>query len=189
MIRSLWLLATLLAGCSLFNQELPNVPPKVEVSTADTLRVARGGSVSFEVSASDKDDDPLDYSWSALGAGSFSDSVANITTWRAPDLIASHSEFFLITVTITDHQPDTEDILETFLVEVVQQLPVLSVASVDTVISFREPALVLAASATDADGDDLEFIWELLEGSRTSLQIPESEAGQSEVTLISLVPT
>ena len=188
MIRFLWLLAALLAGCSLFNQELPNDPPQLEVSTADTLRVARGGRVSFEVSASDEDDDPLGYSWSALGAGSFSDSVAKITAWRAPDLIDGDSEFFLITATITDHQPDTEDILENFIVEVVQRLPVLAV-SADTVISFREPALVWDASATDADGDNLEFIWEFLEGDRTSLQIQELEAGLSQATLVSLGPT
>ena len=91
MNRLLWLLAALASGCSLFNQELPNEPPRLEVSTADTLRVVRGGRVSFQVSASDNDDDPLGYLWSAFGAGTFTDSASNITDWRAPEKIQGNS--------------------------------------------------------------------------------------------------
>lgn len=180
--------ALLLAGCSLFTQELPNDPPQIEVSTADTLQVSRGGRVNLEVSASDEDDDPLGYTWSALGAGSFTDSLANITTWHAPDQISGNSEFFLLTVTISDHQPDTEDIVESFVVEVVQRIPVL-VAPADTSISFREPQLTLEASATDEDGDPLTFIWQILEGERASVSDRQPEAGRSQATITTLIPT
>ena len=186
--RLLWLLAALAAGCSLFNQELPNEPPRLEVSTADTLRVARGGRVSFQVSASDKDDDPLGYLWSAFGAGTFTDSASNITDWRAPEKIQGNSETFLITVTITDHRPDTEDIVENFLIEVIQRRPVLTVVA-DTTVSFRECQVVLGASATDEDGDPLTFEWELLEGDRVGFSVINESDGQSQVQLSSLVPT
>lgn len=186
--RLLCLPAVLLSGCSLFTQELPNEPPQLEVSSADTLRVARGGRVSFEVSASDEDDDPLGYHWSALGAGSFTDTAANITDWRAPDLIEGASEFFLVTVTITDHQPDTEDIVESFVVEVIQRRPSL-IAPADTAISFRESQFVLEASGSDEDGDNLTFDWEILEGERVTLNVRQPEAGRSQATITSLVPT
>ena len=183
------LLIGVLSGCSIFTQELPNEPPQLEVSSADTLRVSRGGKVSFEVSASDEDDDPLAYHWSALGAGSFTDTAANVTSWRAPERIEGASEFFLISVTITDHQPDTEDIVESFVVEVIQRRPVLE-APADTAISFREPQLVLEATGSDEDFDELTFRWELLEGEdRTALAARELEPGRSQVTITSLVPT
>ncbi|MBT3343179.1 MAG: SUMF1/EgtB/PvdO family nonheme iron enzyme [Gemmatimonadetes bacterium] len=158
------------------------------MSTADTLRVVREGRVSLEVSASDEDDDPLGYHWSALGAGSFTDTAANITVWTAPDRIEGASEFFLVTVTITDHQPDTEDIVESFAVEVIQRRPSL-IAPADTAISFRESQLVLEATGSDEDGDRLTFNWEILEGERVTLDVRQPETGRSQATIASLVPT
>ena len=190
------------ASCSLFHQELPNEKPVLQVSQADTTRLSRGGRVELEVRASDADDDPLAYHWSAFGAGSFTDSSAALTAWIAPTEIFGNSEFFLIKVTITDRQCDLipvaadrqkcegeiKGIEETFLIEVVQSIPTLEVSVIDTSISFASPALVIDAFGADADGDVLTFDWEALEGRDPLLTISAVEAGHSRALLLPLFP-
>ncbi len=174
-------------SCSLVHQDPANQSPIVQIREADTTVVARGGRVELTVSASDEDDDPLRYEWGSFGAGSFQDSLANSTFWIAPDQIASSSEFFLITVTIIDNQPDTEDPVETFLIEVVQRVPVL-VAPADTVISFRDPGIVLEARATDEDNDALSFEWEILEGGLSVDQVVREQQTRGGVSTLRLLP-
>jgi len=184
-----WLLMALVvvAGCSILHEDLPNEAPVLQASTIDTTRVSRGGAIKLEVLASDEDDDQLTYTWRSLGAGSFSDTTTRDTKWYAPVHIQGSSEFFLLTVTISDRQPDTEDVLEAFRVEVVQHPPTL-LASGDTTLSFREPGTVLWASAADEDGDALSFEWEMLAGPRADLFTEEIEPGESRAQLIPLFP-
>ena len=190
------------AGCSLFHQDLPNETPVLQVSQADTTRISRGGRVEFEVRASDADDDPLSYRWSALGAGSFTDSTSALTEWIAPTEIFGNSEFYLIKVTIVDRQCDLipvaadrqkcEDevraIEETFLIEVVQTIPTLEVSLADTSISFASPALAIDAFGADEDGDVLTFDWEVLEGRDPHLTIESPAAGHSRALFLPLFP-
>ena len=91
LVAALTLAAALWTSCSLVNQELPNESPVVQVRMADTTVVARGGRVELTVTASDEDDDPLRYEWSAGGAGSFTDSLASTTQWIAPTQIFGRS--------------------------------------------------------------------------------------------------
>lgn len=185
------LLAVLWSSCSLINQELPNQPPQVEVRDVDTTIVSRGGRVTLTVSASDEDDDPLTYLWSSAGAGSFGDSTSNSTFWLAPTQILGNSELFLLSVTIMDNRPDTEDPVETFLIEVVQRAPVLVAAPRDTTVSFREPVVVLQASATDEDNDALTYDWEILDGGippERVLQGVQTRRDTSTLRLITLEP-
>ena len=191
LVATLTLAVALWTSCSLVNQELPNESPVVQVRMADTTVVARGGRVELTVTASDEDDDPLRYEWSAGGAGSFTDSLASATHWIAPTQIFGRSEFFLISVTITDSQPETKDPVETFLIEVVQRPPVLT-APGDTLVSFRDPEIVLEASATDQENDVLTFEWEVLEegglsADQLSLQT-QSRDGATTLRMLPLVP-
>jgi hypothetical protein len=177
-------------SCSLVNQDLPNESPVVQVRDADTTVVSRGGRVSLRVTASDEDDDPLRYEWTALGAGTLTDSLKNATDWVAPSLITGNSEFFLILVTIIDSQPDTEDPVESFLIEVVQRVPVL-VAPTDTAGSFRDPEIVVEIRATDEDNDALSFDWVLLEGGLTSDQVSirqQTQDGLFTLRVLALEP-
>lgn len=176
------------SSCSIVDQGLPNEAPVVQVREADTTRVRRGGKVDLQVTASDADDDPLTYLWSALGEGRFTDSTSSHTQWIAPAQIAGASEVYLVQVTVQDHQPETEDPVESFVIEVVQRPPVL-VAPRDTVVSFREPEVRLDVSARDEDGDPLSFRWELLAGDRLVLATPRpAQAGVSRAVLVPLVP-
>ena len=175
-------------SCSLLHQELPNDPPALQVSSADTTRVRRGGSVSLEVRASDEDDDPLLYSWNDSGAGSFSDTTSPATIWTAPGSIQGSSEFFLITATISDRQLETEDIVESFLIEVIQSPPSLRVSATDTLVPFREHLVVLEGFAEDEDGDPLTFAWGLAEGSPRALLQRSMDSGRTQANITPLFP-
>ncbi len=182
------LAAALGAGsCSVFHQDLPNVPPVVQLAEADTTQVKRGGRVSLRVGASDEDDDPLTYRWRAE-AGTFTDSTANATDWEAPKAIEGSSETFLLTVTIRDGDPETEDLVESFEIEVVQRLPALRSVPESRTIADRD-TVVLAARAVDDDGDVLTYLWLFPRGTDTGdsreLRITD-EAGVELATVLSL---
>ena len=188
--RRLAVLAAALAAvsCTLFHQDLPNVPPVVQVTEADTTQVRRGGRVSLRVAASDEDDDPLTYRWRAE-AGSFTDSTANVTDWIAPNSVAGSSETFLITVVIRDGDPETEDPVESFEIEVVQRPPVLRSVPASRTIADRD-TVVLAARGVDEDGDVLTYLW-LFRGAPASVEQGlririTDEAGEELATAFSL---
>lgn len=171
------LIPFLFGACSLIHQEPPNQPPVFEGSYIDTLRVRRGGQITLAVHVSDEDDDPLYYTWNSFGSGSFRDSTRSGTSWIAPLVTQGRSESFVLQVTIRDRQcdiiPDPTDrqrceeeasqIVETFVVEVLQTPPTLAPIA-DTTISFNEPLVALEAVAEDVDGDPLSYQWEQLSG-------------------------
>ena len=153
-------------------------PDTIVNGSGGNCRVRRGGEVRFEVRATDEDDDPLVYHWEAFGAGSFRDSSAvGENSWFAPETIVGSSESFVIQIAISDRDcnsvPDPDDrqacsdnaeeIIESFLVEVVQRRPILSVTT-DTTISFSQPQILIDAFGYDPDGDALEYNWQPVEG-------------------------
>ena len=153
-------------------------PDTIVNGSGGNCRVRRGGEVRFEVRATDEDDDPLVYHWEAFGAGSFRDSSAvGENSWFAPETIVGSSESFVILIAISDRDcnsvPDPDDrqacsdnaeeITESFLIEVIQRRPILSVTT-DTTISFSQPQILIDAFGYDPDGDALEYNWQPVEG-------------------------
>ena len=197
------LLALLLSfsACSIFHQELPNETPTLQASSVDTTRVKRGGSVLLTVRAADKDDDPLFYHWDAFGAGTFTDSASAQTGWIAPETINPPAESFLLSVTIRDRRcdvvppgPDQQkceeekgEIVETFLIEVVQTGPYL-VATPDTTISFSEPVVALDAFGGDLDGDILVYRWEQLGGEAVVFQQERVDDNHTRLSFVPFFP-
>ena len=189
----------LFGACSLIHQELPNETPVLETSEIDTLRVRRGGQVTLQVRASDEDDDPLFYTWNSFGAGSFRDSAEAATSWIAPQKIQGTSERFVLQVIIRDRQcgliaedadrqsceEEAFQIVETFVVEVIQHPPTLEVTA-DTTISFSEPFVVIEAVAEDADGDELSYRWEQLSGEELELSLKDFT--RSDLTFVPVLP-
>ena len=199
----LLLIALLLSSaCSLVQQDLPNEDPVLQASRIDTLKVRRGGRIALSIQAADEDDDPLFYYWTAFGVGTFTDSTRASTDWIAPLQIQGNSEKFVLTVHIRDRdclavsdlenrslcEEEARQTVETFLVEVVQSPPVLTVTTVDTAISFREPRIELTASATDEDGDALEFKWTQTAGDTLDIERDPVEEGIARIRFTPLIP-
>ncbi len=180
-------LLALFTSCSLINQDLPNEPPKVQLSQADTTQVRRGGTVTLKIRATDEDDDPLSYNWTSFGEGSFRDSTSANTEWIAPDQINGTSEFFLLTLTISDHQPETEDPAQTFLIEVIQRPPTVALTA-DTTVSFSAPFAELEALGADPENDLLEYHWEQLEGPKSEPHDERLDNQHSRMRFIPILP-
>ncbi|MFT5089106.1 MAG: hypothetical protein ACI906_000380 [Candidatus Latescibacterota bacterium] len=192
MIRFAFALLFLLNACSLLQQDQPNEAPQVEsthfvcltadgrrdtLTSGETCQLQRGGEVELSAFATDEDDDPLFYSWSAFGAGSFRDSLTAQTSWFAPESIQGNSELFLVQANIADRncgavlltedrrtcldQSSTQII--SFFVEVIQRPPTLMATS-DTTISFSAPFVSIDALGSDIDGDVLVYEWEQIGG-------------------------
>ena len=191
------------SACSLVQQDLPNETPVLQASRVDTLQVKRGGRITLSVQAADEDDDPLFYFWNSFGVGTFTDSTNNATDWIAPLKIEGNSEKFVLTVHIRDRDclavPDPENrrlceeqarqTIETFLIEVIQTPPFLTVATIDTTLSFRQPIVELSAIATDAEDDPLEFKWTQTAGElRLDIQSDPVEEGLHRIRFVPLKP-
>jgi hypothetical protein len=208
-VFALFLFLFFLNACSLLHQEQPNDAPILQASSADSTKVRRGGRVSFEVRASDEDDDPLFYSWSAFGAGLFSDMTCvessgqqcDEIAWIAPETISTtaedSSEVFLISVTIRDRQCDivlaeearrqceeeAGETVETFLIEVVQTPPIIEI-SPDTTVSLSDQPIVLDAFGRDEENDVLEYRWEQIDGESTELTTQRIDGNHSSMSFI-----
>ncbi|MBM3316206.1 PKD domain-containing protein, partial [candidate division WOR-3 bacterium] len=56
-----------------------------------------GGAVNLKVTATDEDNDPLSYAWTATG-GAFTNQVAESTVWTGPTAAGSYT----LKVTVSD---------------------------------------------------------------------------------------
>ena len=191
-----------LNACSLIHQEQPNDTPKLQISAVDTTRIGRNARVQFEVRASDEDDDPLFYTWNVFGEGVVSDTVCTLDPlsqidlgrsgpecarieWFTPSILEGGNELFPITVTISDLHTESNDLVESFVIEVFQGIPMLSVAS-DTTVSFTEPFIVFEAVGEDVDGDPLEYIWEQIGEPPLDLSPEQIDNNLSILTVVPL---
>jgi hypothetical protein len=196
-----WIIVSFIAlcigtgGCSLFHQDLPNDPPVISTQ-ADTLRVKRDGSITLNVVASDEDDDPLFYVWSATG-GTL-DQSGSRAEWIAPGQIEGASQIFTVRVTVLDREcdliADAQDrfncentafaSVDSFRIEVVQTPPSLQSITHEESPSFRQPTVSLSAFASDEEDDLLSFVWSAEDSSRTAVV----DSVGSEVNVIPLFP-
>lgn len=221
MIRFALLVLLLLNACSLLQQDQPNEAPQVQTAhfvclTADgrrdtldsgeTCQLQRGGEVELSAFATDEDDDPLFYRWTAFGAGSFRDSLVAQTSWFAPQSIQGNSEIFLVQANIADRNcgivllpADQRECLNqstnqiiSFFIEVVQRPPTL-IATADTTTSFSAPFVSIDAFGSDIDGDVLVYEWEQIGGDREisigNNTIRDEESGATLGSRGSFVPT
>ena len=191
-----------LNACSLIHQEQPNQGPKLQISAVDTTRVGRNAWVQLEVRASDEDDDPLFYTWNVFGEGVVTDTVctldplAQITLgrsgpecaqiqWLTPSLLDGTNEIFPITVMISDLHEESDNLAESFLIEVFQGIPQLTIVT-DTTIAFTEPFVVFEAKGEDVDGDALEYIWEQIGEPALHLLTENIDNNLSRLTVVPL---
>ncbi len=79
---------------------LNRAPILDESITAPSTRVLTGDAVLLSIGAIDQDGDPLTYSWTTQppGLGTFTDESDSVAQWRSPDLLASTTYTFQVTV-------------------------------------------------------------------------------------------
>jgi Raf kinase inhibitor-like YbhB/YbcL family protein len=131
-----------------------NMPPSAVILGTTTAFV--GNSVLFSVSASDSDGNlPLSFLWSGTG-GTFSATTASQTLWTAPGTVGSYT----IRCTVSDSKGAL--VVKFYTVQVVaitgnNRAPTGAIVSASQVQAGS--ALVVSATASDADNDVLSYQW------------------------------
>ena len=142
----------------------PNEPPTVTLS-ANTARGSAPLTVSFSAEASDPEGEPLTYAWIFGNGGTAEGNSSRTVTYREPgeytvvvavsDGIAEERASFEVTVTEPAEPPPSNT------------PPVVSVTA--SPVRGRAPLSVeLRAEASDADGDELTYLWDFGDGGISS---------------------
>jgi|GEM_PF-2170474 len=142
-----------------------NRPPAIEdIALSGDSGINKACSVSAAVS--DPDGDTLTYSWSVSG-GSIANPSANPASWNTPSSPGSYS----VTVTVNDGKGGTDSRTESFNIEgnrppelaeiVIKNSPGGDTA--DKIIVNYDYTLHISAS--DPDGDSLNYYWEVTAGT------------------------
>jgi hypothetical protein len=137
-----------------------NHPPVITTPASATPATAKIGQlVSFSVSASDADNDPLTYSW-VFGDGS---SATGSTTSHAYAIAGN----FTATVTVSDgHGGSAGSSVAINITSPTDNPPVItSAASATPQTAIVGQTITFSAGASDPDSDPLSFFWNFGDGS------------------------
>ena len=145
----------------------PNWPPTVTAS-CDPCVVAPGGEARLTATASDPEDDPLTYSWSAPQGGFIGAVDAATARWRAPDATGPVT----IRIEVSDGRGGTAS--AEVVVEVVNEPPVFGEPAYafelrENLDGRQRPVALGLVTASDPDGDELTYA--LLSGDRERFAI------------------
>ena len=143
-----------------------NSVPRFESVVISSNQVAPNHSIDLVAYATDPDDDPLTYAWSATG-GTFDDDTSASTTWTAPAITGVYT----LTVSATDPYASVATVNFDIDVEIyyadgdaevsinVNTWPVVQ-GLVPTPTSMAVgDSIDLDLTASDPDGDTLQYSW------------------------------
>ncbi len=125
-----------------------NVAPVL--AAVGSQNVSEGSTLSFNLNASDSDNDNLTYSANNLPAGAALSSAGNFS-WN-PDYTSSGT--YSVTFSVSDGSATDSEVV-TIVVANVNRIPVLS--SIGTQSVAEGSSLSFTISASDADGDNLIY--------------------------------
>lgn len=136
-----------------------NAPPSISSLTASKYNPRPEEVISLQAQASDADDDPLTYTWTA-GAG-FVNGQGSTATW-----VSSTAAETAITVTVADGRGG----LATASVKVnaVNQAPVISTVTSSVMAPLFGAVVTLNCAAADPDGDAVTYSWSTSQDSWTA---------------------
>ena len=134
-------------------EQADNFPPRIKALDAAERSVFRGGNTSMFCTASDRDDDPLAYTWLASG-GQISGEGSTVI-WTPPEEVGD----FDVTCSVQDGRGGTAT--ETIALTVFSNhVPRIESVSADPPIVEPGGTTVVTCQASDEDGDALTYQWE-----------------------------
>jgi PKD repeat protein len=142
----------------------PNEPPTVALS-ASTARGSAPLTVSFSADASDPDGDPLSYAWTFGNGDTAEGNSSHTVTYREPG-------DYTAVVTVSDGVAEER---ASFTVEVdeppeppASNTPPVVTLSATPVTGSTPLRVKLSADASDADGDEVSYLWDFGDGTISS---------------------
>lgn len=135
-----------------------NVAPTATLSASATA-VDTAVPVTFSVSGADPDGGPVTYSWDLDGDGTFGDSTAASPPARSWP--RSGAKTVRVRVTDDDGDPANSTVERSTTITVRNQVPAAPTVTPVPAAPAAGEALQLRAAATDPEGTDLTFAWDL----------------------------
>jgi len=150
---ALILCAVVCGACTLFNND-----PVISSLEAEADLVTPSSSSEVKCVAFDADGDILTYAWSATGGTFF--RAGPDTTWVAPDMPGTYA----VTVKVTDGRGGEVEKQVTLGVRV-NHRPVIESLTAKPRVVVKDGTSVIECVASDSDGDELTYRWEVTGGS------------------------
>ena len=176
-LTAVWLLA-ILAACS--TPPAPNKPDEPPVADAgDDQDVPLGSQVTLDASrSSDPEGQGLSYAWTAGNANPASVVLTGTRVVRFTPV--TFGRYLFILVVSADQVPSPPDSMYVNVVGDDNRVP-RAEAGPDYALPLGSTFYLDGAGSSDADGDSLSLLWEVVVGA-TSVIIADSSAAQTEVT-------
>lgn len=141
-------------------QQITNYPPRIKSLVPDSSTILARTSANVYCTASDRNNDPLTYTWSA-SQGTIAGSGAFIR-WTAPDSVGS----YLIMCRVSDGRGGEST--DTTVMQVVQHInnaPLINRLSASPRKMNLSASSVITCVASDVDNDPLSYVWNSSSGT------------------------
>lgn len=152
---------------------------KPVVSVPGVTSVKSGESVALTATASDRDNDPLTYSWTGDAALTLSGVNTDTVSIAAPTV--TQDTDYTVTVAVSD---GTDTVTKSAIIRVVSDVVVINeppvVSPIANVTVEEGQSVAVTVSASDADGDTLSYSWNVptgltLSGSGANVSLAAGE--------------